>query len=96
MQQRDEIIKTLRRIKAELTLKYPIARLGLFGSRARGDARPDSDVDILVEFSMPVGLEIVDLAMELEALLGEKVDLVSRKAIKPRMLPFIEKDLMYV
>ena len=44
----------------------------------------------------PVGFEFVDLAIELEKLFKHKVDLVSRKAIRPKMLPFIEKDLVYV
>ena len=76
--------------------RYHVKRLGLFGSVARDDAGPDSDIDILVEFSQPVGMEIVDLAIELEDLLQAKVDLVSKKAIQPRMLPYIEKDVIYV
>ena len=62
----------------------------------RGDAGPESDVDVLVEFSEPVGFEIVDLAMELEALLGHRVDLVSQGAVRERMRPHVEKDLVYV
>ena len=91
-----EIRERLARVKEDLFHRYPIRALGLFGSVARGEARQDSDIDILVEFSQPVGFEIVDLSMELEALLEHPVDLVSRNGIKARLLPFVEKDLIYV
>ncbi len=91
-----EIRRCLAGAREELFRRYPIRRLGVFGSFARGDAHPDSDIDILVEFSEPVGFEIVDLAMELEALLGHKVDLVSRQGVRDRLLPYVERDLVYV
>ena len=50
----------------------------------------------MVEFSQPVGFEIADLVEELEELLQHKVDIVSKKAIRPNMMPFVEKDLVYV
>ena len=93
---RDAIIETLRTAKPLLDAKYGVRSLALFGSFARGDFRADSDVDVMVDFSRPIGMEIVDLCLEIERLLGKKVDLVSAKAIKPRMLPYIEKDLIYV
>lgn len=70
--------------------------MGVFGSFSRGDQTPESDVDILVDFSGPIGWEIADFAEELEALLQRKVDLVPRKAIQERFWPFIQKDLLYV
>lgn len=79
-----------------LKAEFPIKSLAIFGSYARDDARFDSDIDILVEFEKPVGFEIVDLTIKLEDLLGQKVDLVSKKAISTRMMPFIENDLKYV
>ena len=91
-----EIRRRLAEAQEDLFRRYPIRRLGIFGSVVRGDARLDSDIDILVEFSEPVGFEIVDLAMELESLLGHKVDLVSRKGIRERLLPYVERDLVYV
>ena len=91
-----EIRHCLSGAREDLFHRYPIRRLGVFGSFARGDARPDSDIDIMVEFSEPVGFEIVDLAMELEALLGHKVDLVSRKGVREWLLPYVERDLVYV
>ena len=88
--------KVLQENKSHLFLDYPIQELAIFGSFARGEATEDSDIDILVEFSGPIGWEIVDLVEELEELLGHPVDLVSKKAIRPKLLPFITKDLIYV
>lgn len=70
--------------------------MALFGSYARNEAKEKSDIDIMVEFLSPVGFEFVDLAIELENILHQKVDLVSKKGIKPDMFPYIEKDLIYV
>lgn len=70
--------------------------MALFGSYARNEATEKSDIDILVEFEKPVGFEFIDLAIELEEILHKKVDLVSKKGLKPTMLPFIEKDMIYV
>ncbi|MCC6219660.1 MAG: nucleotidyltransferase domain-containing protein [Deltaproteobacteria bacterium] len=58
--------------------------------------RPNSDIDILVEFNRPIGMEIVDLVLELEKLLGGSVDLVSKKALKPELLKAIEQQINYV
>lgn len=82
--------------KPFLLKKYPIKAIGVFGSVTRGDFETGSDVDILVEFDRPVGIEFIDLANELEAILHLKVDLVSRSGIKPKYLKVIEKDLQYV
>jgi hypothetical protein len=76
--------------------KYPIKELGIFGSVARKEENADSDIDILVEFSEPVGWEIIDLASELEELLGYKVDLVSKKAVRANLMPFVLKNIVYV
>ena len=91
-----QILNTLRENKHELKKKYPIAELGVFGSYARGDAKVDSDIDVLVTFDGPIGMEFIQMVYDLEAIFNQKVDLVSRRAIKPRMLPFIEKDILYV
>ena len=84
-------ISLIKRALPELQDRYPIKSLGIFGSVARGDASENSDVDVLVEFYEPVGMEFIDLVFDLEELLGRKVDLVSKKGLKPRMLPFVEK-----
>ncbi|WP_083421941.1 nucleotidyltransferase family protein [Arsenicibacter rosenii] len=68
----------------------------LFGSYADGTATANSDIDILVEFNQPVGFEFIDLAIELEDILQKRVDLVTRQAIKPKLMPFIMSQLQYV
>ena len=90
------ILQILREHKPELQRKYPISRLGVFGSYARQEATEKSDIDIIVEFSAPMGLNFVAMADEIEALLGVKTDVVSRGGIKPKYLPFVEKDIVYV
>ena len=80
---------------AELCRRYQVRELSLFGSAARGEIRPDSDVDLLVEFlpDAEVGLvEHAGLMLELERLLGRKVDLVSKNGLKPRIRPYVLAD----
>ena len=96
MKSLNEIKKLLDNHKQELKDKYHIKNIGLFGSIVRGDATAKSDVDILVEFEKPIGLDFVMLADELEEIIGVKVDLVTPNAIKPRMLEYIKQDLIYV
>jgi predicted nucleotidyltransferase len=82
MPTREQILATLREQHALLRQRYTIERLALFGSCARGDAREGSDIDVLAEVA-PFGLRFVDLGDELEKALGRRVDLISRRAIKP-------------
>jgi len=96
MEPSNQIKEVLSRHKSRLLEQYPIEALALFGSSARGDFRPESDVDILVVFNGKVGLRFVDLADELENILGKPVDLVSKNAIKPGYFDSIKKDLIYV
>ena len=79
-----------------LKIKYHITELGLFGSVVRNDFNRRSDVDILVDFSQPIGIEFIDLADELESKLNRKVDLVSKKGIKPKYPHAIQEELIYV
>jgi len=92
----EQIISILKDRKKELKKKYPISELALFGSYARGDNHEQSDIDILVDFNGSIGIEFITLAHELEDIFHAKVDLVSRKGIKPRYLPFVEKNLIHV
>jgi predicted nucleotidyltransferase len=92
----NQIIKVLRENKLMLRQKYSVKNLALFGSFVRGDNSEQSDIDILAEFESPPGLEFVDLVDELEKLLKNKVDLVSRRAVKERFMEHIEKELIYV
>ncbi len=79
-----QAINLLRQLRKELSERYFVISLSLFGSVARDEARPDSDVDILVEFSQPVGLfHFIDLRQCLENILGCKVDLGTSGSLKP-------------
>ena len=93
---KQDILSVLVQNKSELENRFKVRHLGIFGSYARGDQRPDSDVDILVDIDPSVGLEFVTLAEEIEQLLGLPIELVSRRAIKPNKLKYIEQDLIYV
>lgn len=90
------VFEVLKENKARLFQKYPLKSLALFGSRSRGDFKEDSDVDVLVEFSKPVGIEFIRLAHDLEDLFHKKVDLVSHRALKSHYSQYIEKDMLYV
>lgn len=91
-----DILSVLRRERARLFAKYGLKSMAVFGSATRDDFRPDSDVDIMVDFEKPIGIEFIDLADELEALLHRKVDLATAGAVKPWYMEHIEKDLKYV
>jgi uncharacterized protein len=86
----------LKELKPELALRYHVNTIGLFGSIVRDDFTPQSDVDILVDFSAPVGIEFIDLADYIEKKLNRKIDLVSRKAIKDKYFKVIESEIIYV
>jgi uncharacterized protein len=84
---------------AEICQRYGVARLEVFGSVGRGEERPDSDVDVLYELApgARLGWEIEDLADELSAALGRRVDLVSRRALHARLRDVVlaEARLLY-
>ncbi|MBS4028352.1 MAG: nucleotidyltransferase family protein [Ignavibacteriales bacterium] len=96
MKTTDEIKNILFNQKETLNRRYNVKNIGIFGSYARGEQTPSSDVDILIELEKPIGLAFVELANYLELLLEQKVDVVSRGAIKPRMWEYVADDLMYV
>ena len=72
----------------------PVLRAWLFGSFARGEETPDSDIDILVDldYSKPVGLEFVQMQLDLMELLHKPIDLVSSRGLSKYIKPFIDKD----
>ncbi|PIZ38637.1 nucleotidyltransferase family protein [Candidatus Aquicultor secundus] len=93
---RDEAFAILKSHKQEL-IKFDVKSLAIFGSVARDEAGPESDVDILVEFSKTPSFDgYMELKFFLEDLLGRSVDLVTRDALKPRIRPYVEKELLYV
>ena len=92
-----EIIQLLRQRRDELRKRFGVKSLAVFGSVARGEAGPDSDVDILVEFEGRATFDrYMGLKFFLEDLLGRRVDLVTRKALKPRLRPYVEQEAIYV
>ena len=93
---RDRIIRLLAAERSRLAGSFHVRGLAIFGSYARGDQRPDSDLDILVDVDASIGLGFVELADHLEKTLGLRVDLVSSRALKPRMREAIERDLIRV
>ena len=94
---REEILQKLRENKQELQQKFPLKSIALFGSYARNEQTLESDVDVMVEFSQPVGFEFLDLQEELERILKPlKIDLISKKGIQSHYKPYIETGAIYV
>jgi predicted nucleotidyltransferase len=94
---RDQILALLSKALPELKAKHGVAELAIFGSVARDEAEPCSDVDVLARYAGPVNLRAyMGLKADLEARLGMPVDLVTPAALKPRLLAAIEPDLLRV
>jgi hypothetical protein len=70
--------------------------MAVFGSVARNTQSRDSDIDVFINVAPEIGLGFIELAEERERLLSEKVDLISKRAIKPPYFSIIERDLVYV
>jgi len=86
MTERHQTLAVLRTALPDLRRRWPIRSLAVFGSVARGDASAASDLDVLVEFERPLGLsEFLALEDALSALVDRRVDLVTRKALKPHI-----------
>jgi len=83
-------------LKPELASKYHVSSIGLFGSIVRDDYSSSSDIDIIVDFSQPVGIEFIELADFIEKKLNKPVDLVSKKGIKKKYYRVIEPEIIYV
>jgi len=93
--QRDEALTLLRHHREELR-RFGVKSLGIFGSVARDDAGPDSDVDLLVEFAIPAGLfELIRLQWYLESLFGRKLDLATPNGLRDQFRGRILKDTVY-
>jgi predicted nucleotidyltransferase len=90
------IKQTLTQLKPELKEKYFVNTIGLFGSVVRDDFNEKSDIDIIVDFSKPIGIEFIDLADYIESKLCKKVDLVSRNGVKAKYFHQIESEIIYV
>jgi predicted nucleotidyltransferase len=96
MRLREQTLSILYRLKNQIKTQYGIEHLWLFGSVARDEATPHSDVDLLYMPSKPLGLELMTLWDELETQLGCKVDLGDIRYLKPTLKALIAKDCLKV
>jgi uncharacterized protein len=94
MNTKDDLLKTFKALKPEITARYKVKEIGLFGSFARGEQSPASDVDILVDFEDGADLfDLVGLAQFLEERLQRKVDVVSRNALRAEILESVLREV---
>jgi predicted nucleotidyltransferase len=94
---REEVLSILGARQAELHEQYRVRSLSIFGSVARDETRPGSDVDLLVEFDRPVGLfAFIGLQQFLESLLGCKVGLGTLRSLKPRLKETVLREAIRV
>jgi predicted nucleotidyltransferase/DNA-binding XRE family transcriptional regulator len=90
---RGQVVQRSRRRMSEAAARHGASNLRLFGSTARGEDRPDSDIDLLVHLDRPVGLiGLARLQHELEEMLGAPVDLVPDDGLKPDVRAAVERD----
>ncbi|MFP5286312.1 MAG: nucleotidyltransferase family protein [Thermoanaerobaculia bacterium] len=93
---RDDVLATLAAHREELR-QFDVTSLRLFGSVARGEASPGSDVDLLVSFrKTPTFSGYMKLRIFLEDLLGRKVDLITESGLRDRVRPSVERDAIRV
>jgi len=95
MDTRSEILKYLKGSKESFAARYGVSRIGLFGSAARDELLPGSDVDVIVDFASPAFDEYMDLKFELEGAIGRPVDLVVSGSVKKRLAPLIASQTVY-
>ncbi len=93
----EKIKEILEKYKQEIAEKYNVSEIGVFGSYTRGQQRDQSDIDILVSFSKPIGfIKYMRLEFYLTELLGRKVDLVTKDSLKPHIGKVILRETQYV
>ncbi len=94
---KQKALDILGKVKQDALTRFGATRLGLYGSTARDTATGSSDVDILVTFDGPATADrYFGLQFYLEDLLHCRVDLVTEKALRPELKPYVEQDLIYV
>jgi len=96
MRNLEQIRRIINIYRKELEEKFKVKSIAIFGSYARGEQTPQSDIDIIVEFKEPVGMLFIHLADFLEEILGIKVDLLTSEAIKKNRIKYIKEELIYV
>jgi predicted nucleotidyltransferase len=94
---REQAMQRLQALLPEARERFGVQRLRLFGSTARNQARPDSDLDLLVQFDGPATSErYFGLLFLLEDRLGVSIDLVTEKALRPAFRPYVERDAIAI
>jgi len=94
---RQDILSSLKKLKQEVTNEYSVKTIGLFGSVARDEQTGKSDIDLLVEFSKPVGfVTFMRLENFLSERLGKQVDLVTSDSLKPVIRQEVLAEVIYV
>jgi uncharacterized protein len=94
---RQEILSSLQRLKEEVRDQYSVGKIGVFGSVARDEQTDESDIDLLVEFSKPVGfVTFMRLENFLSERLGKQVDLVTPDSLKPVIREDVLAEVIYV
>ena len=94
---RDEVLAILREHKPLMAKRFGVVALALFGSTARGDASAGSDVDLLVRFDGPTTSgRYFGAQFYLEDLLGRPVDLMTDKALRAELRPWVEREAIHV
>jgi predicted nucleotidyltransferase len=97
MADRKKILQQLKKVKPVLQRDFGLTEIALFGSSAREENRADSDIDLLIDLSKNTSSDFFNVAFQLKDLFYPvKVDIVTRKGVKPAYLKSIEKDLIYV
>jgi uncharacterized protein len=91
---KSEVIRRLQESLPGLRKAYGVKRIGLFGSVARGEQKPGSDVDMVVEFERPIGLQFVELSENLERILESKVDLLTPAGVQSIRNPVISTRIL--
>jgi hypothetical protein len=95
--QLEEIKQILIDNKPILSERFNVKNIGIFGSLVRGEDKDTSDIDVLVEFSKPIGFfKFLELEEYIGNIVGRKVDLVSKKALKPTIGKYILKEVIFV
>ena len=93
----EEVKEILKEHKDEVSRKYKVSEIGIFGSFVRGEQRRRSDIDILVKYNeIPDLFEFINLERYLQRLLRKKVDLVRKEAIRPELKNRILKEVVYI
>ena len=97
MKSKEEIIKVLKEAKEKFKQKYKIEEIGLFGSAVRDEQTKSSDVDVLVDFRDDADIfDLVGLALFLEEKLGQKVDVVPKRALRQEIKESILSEVVSV